>query len=424
MTRFQRAAVAVCTFVFVVGFTPSARAQTPRTVRLLESGSEPVRVVAFGDSITGTYYHTGARRAWIDMLGIALERLYPKARVEAINAGVSGNSTVQGLNRIRADVLDRKPHLVAVMFGMNDLVRNSPKTFRDNLTNIVGQCRGVGAEVVLMTPNAILPEDGRRPEGRVEEFAQITRDVGRELGVPVADCYRAYAEVRRVSRRAFMEVMSDTIHPNMRGHKIFAEEVAHAVSGRRVSLDDVAPLSPAIPRTLELLERGAPVRVIAMKPYDALIGPALVRLSPGARVEITPWDVALKGVAEIEGAARERGWFRFHGKQAKGGEKPDLVIVAIPATALAPGDEQFYRSYTWALNYAISFGPAEWDVFAVLPSVADPDLDAAGRTAERLALDVIEGQDVGWLARRPNDRTPAADVLAEWLQAQARGAGK
>lgn len=51
------------------------------------------------------------------MLGIALQRFYPKPRLEVINAGVSGNSTIQALKRIQTDVLDRKPHLVAVMFG-------------------------------------------------------------------------------------------------------------------------------------------------------------------------------------------------------------------------------------------------------------------------------------------------------------------
>ena len=389
---------------------------TLRTARLLSSGSETVRIVCFGSSITGIYYHTGSRRAWSDMLEIALRRLYPAAKLEVINAGVSGNSTTQALARIRSDVLDRKPHLVAVMFGMNDMVRNPPNIFHDNLVSIVQQCRGAGSEVLLMTSNAILPEDARRPEGRLEEFVQIVRDVGRELKAPVADCYRAYADVRRASRRAFGEIMSDTIHPNMRGHKIFAEEVAYAISGRRVSLSDVMPPVPAIPKTLDLLKRGVPVRVLAMKPYDTMIGPALQRISPGARVQVTAWDVAGKSLGEIEASAKEQGWFRFY--RTQGGEKPDLVIVAVPATALAEGDEQFYRHYTWTLNYALSFGPSEWDLFAVLPSVVQPELGAAGRAAEELAQRVIAGQDIGWLGRKPNDRTPAAELLVEWLKAQ------
>jgi hypothetical protein len=121
-------------------------------------------------------------------------------------------------------------------------------------------------------------------------------------------------------------------------------------------------------------------------------------------------------VEEIEASAKERGWFRFYRNQ--GGDKPDLVIVAVPASALAEGDEQFYRSYTWILNYVLSFGPSEWDLFAVLPSVAQPDLGPAERAAEEAALRVIQGQDIGWLRRSPNDRTPAAELLVEWLKAQ------
>ena len=70
---------------------------TPRTAQLLAQGTEPVRIVCFGDSITGIYYHTGGRRAWSDMLALALQRLYPNARVEVLNAGASGNTTAAGL---------------------------------------------------------------------------------------------------------------------------------------------------------------------------------------------------------------------------------------------------------------------------------------------------------------------------------------
>src|SRR6187200_1498548 len=72
-------------------------------VKRLASG-EPTRIVCFGDSITGAYYHTGGERAWCDMLGIALTQIYPQARVEMVNAGISGQTTVQGLARIEKDV--------------------------------------------------------------------------------------------------------------------------------------------------------------------------------------------------------------------------------------------------------------------------------------------------------------------------------
>src|SRR5262245_23355413 len=131
-------AALVSALALLLKVRPTTTAQERlRVAEILASGTETVRIVGFGDSVTGVYYHTGSRRAWSDMLVIALQRIYPKARVESINAGVSGNSTVQALARIDADVLARKPHLVAVMFGLNDVARNSPKAFRENLTEIV-----------------------------------------------------------------------------------------------------------------------------------------------------------------------------------------------------------------------------------------------------------------------------------------------
>src|ERR1700722_8073416 len=91
-------------------------------VQLLEDG-EPVRIVCFGDSVTGVYYHTGGRRAWCDLLGLALERIYLNAKIEMINAGVSGNTSAEGLQRMEADVLSHNPQLVVVMFGLNDVAR-------------------------------------------------------------------------------------------------------------------------------------------------------------------------------------------------------------------------------------------------------------------------------------------------------------
>ena len=96
----------------------------------------------------------------------------------------------------------------------------------------------------------------------------------------------------------------------------------------------------------------------------------------------------------------------------------DLVVVAVPATAAAASEEQFLRSYSWVLNWSLSFGYQEWDCIAILPSVADPVLSPTERAAETTALEVIEGQDIGWLQRAPNDETPAGELLAKWLLSQ------
>lgn len=377
---------------------PTRAAQT-----LAEGGT--LRVVGFGDSITGVYYHTGGVRAWPEMLGIALGRLYPDATVVAINAGVSGNTTAAGLARMDADVIAHDPDLVVVMFGMNDVARATPEEFRANLTTIVTRCREIGAEVVLCTPNSIY-EGGRSMEG-LAAFAQIVREVGAELGAPVADCYAAYEGLRAVSARAWRLLMSETIHPNLRGHKVFAEEIARTITARWVSVQDVAPAGPVIPHTRGRLERGEAVKVIAMEPALPVIEGALRRLRPDAQLEVIAWPTAGQSLAEIA------AWGKGVREQA-----PDLVVVAVPADAAAEDEEQFIRSYSWVLSWSQAFGRRSWDTIVLMPSVLGPVEDGLGAAlVTDLAREVIRGQDLPWLERAHGDQRPSDELIDAWLGA-------
>jgi lysophospholipase L1-like esterase len=106
----------------------SQTTKTPTTAENLLSGRAPVRIVCFGDSVTGLYYHTGGRRAYTDLLETALNRLCPRADVTMVNAGISGHTTRDALARLDTDVLPQRPSLVTVMFGLNDMTRKFHST--------------------------------------------------------------------------------------------------------------------------------------------------------------------------------------------------------------------------------------------------------------------------------------------------------
>lgn len=399
--------LAVLVLAATVGMTAPLRPE--KTLARLEAG-QPVTVVGFGDSITGIYYHTGGRRAWPEMLGLALQRLYPAAPVKVINAGQSGDDTAGALKRLDAQVLAHRPDLVVVMFGMNDITRVPAETYAANLKAIVARCRAAGAEVALCTPNAIMPGDGGRPESKLAQYAALVREVATAEGTPLVDCFQAYAELRGSSPLSWRLLMSDAIHPNMRGHKVFAQEMVRVLTGRSAEILGEPPLKPAIPHTLSLLDKGQPVKVLAMAPADALLAPALQALKPGAEVIVTSWQTAGLPLAKLEAAAK-----------TVRGQEPDLVVIAVPAAADAPTLEAFIASYTWVLNWSLSFGVAEWDGVALMPAVLDPSAQAgdfATGVREGLTREVLAGQDIGWLDRQPGDTRPAAELLAEWLAAQ------
>jgi acyl-CoA thioesterase I len=111
----------------------------------LESDTRP-RIVCFGDSLTAGY-GTDPGQAYPDFLQADLDRKGYSYRV--VNAGVSGNTTKDGVERVDR-VIAMKPALVVVEFGGNDGLRGLRiADTRANLDKIVSTLVASGTQVVL-----------------------------------------------------------------------------------------------------------------------------------------------------------------------------------------------------------------------------------------------------------------------------------
>ena len=387
----------------------------PKVLKKL-SEKQPVKIVCLGDSVTGIYYHTGGRRAYPEMLAVALQQVYPEGKITVVNAGISGHSTVDALKRLQKDVLDHRPDLVTVMFGLNDIVRVPPEDFKTNLGTIIEQCRGVGAEVLLCTSSPAAIDTPGRPIAKLEMYLQGMKEVGEKFQVPVCDVYAGYKRLRLSHPVAWRMLLSDEFHPNMDGHKLNAVELCRSITGKLISLKEAGPPQPALPRTVTKLKAGETIRVLAMSPVDEWIAPALKAVLPDAKFEIVAWPTADQTLVQLEQSAQKvRGTMPQY----------DLVIVAVPLAVTpergAP-EEAKLKSYTWILNYALSFGLQEWDVVGVTPSVIKADLTEAEQKQEAFARQIILAQDLSVISRDPDAKEKATaapqQVLEAWLRAQ------
>lgn len=381
----------------VIGPECSARS------RLLSG--EPLKVVCFGDSVTGVYYHTGSRRAYTDMLEIALRRIAGHTNVEAINAGISGHTTVNGLSRIDRDVLSHRPDLVTVMFGLNDMTRVSLDDYRANLRTIVQKCRRIGAEVILATPNNVI-DTPARPSQKLISYCDAVREVGRELDVPVSDTFQQLSARRVIDPFGWRLLMSDAIHPNMAGHQEIAVQLAQSITGLNLSLADVPPSQPALLQTKSRIRAGQKVRVLAMAPYDSVIRSSMQADYPELQVDVTAWPVDGRTLAQLEQDAKNR----------VRALKPDLVLIAVPPSATAESDEAFAGSYAWTMNWSLNFGYPTWDCVVVHPSVSGSG-DLSESRAE-LIRRLVRAQDLHLIDRKPGDSRKPAEVIADWLKHQ------
>ncbi len=186
------AAIAGC------GRKQAARAQ------LVPAGST---VLALGDSLT---YGTGA----------SPETAYPTVLAElsgwnVVNAGVSGNTSAQALERLPGLLAEHQPKLVIVSIGGNDFLRQLPEA--DTRANIIAICRqalGSGAQVLLV---AVPKVSMVAALGQMSDHP-LYADIAAELNVPLQR--EGWSKVLGDSK-----LRSDAVHANAQGYVQFAHSL-------------------------------------------------------------------------------------------------------------------------------------------------------------------------------------------------------
>ena len=176
-------------------------------------------VVCLGDSITHAGYPT------------ELEKILP---VRAINAGVPGNTSRQGLARLERDVISHKPAAVLVLFGTNDNREDAPRIhvpvadYEKNLETIIERCSAAGAKVVLGTIPPIDPEPYFKRHIKekfdaaggldklVAQYRAAALRAGKSNNVPVVDLNQLL-----VNERGWRK--DDGVHPTPEGNRLLAK---------------------------------------------------------------------------------------------------------------------------------------------------------------------------------------------------------
>jgi acyl-CoA thioesterase-1 len=174
-------------------------------------------VTILGDSITAGLGLPG-RDALPNQLHLALDRLGVPNVVRG--AGVSGDTTADGLGRMNFSIRPDSA-VVVVALGGNDLLRGfDPKTTRANLEAIVRRLKARRKGVVLCGIHA--PE--QIGAGYAKAFNAVFPAVAKEAGVALYPNLLAGVG----GHRALLQ--DDGIHPNARGVLIIARGLVPVVA--------------------------------------------------------------------------------------------------------------------------------------------------------------------------------------------------
>jgi len=136
-------------------------------------------VLVLGDSLSAAYGFV-EDRGWVALLQRRLaEAGYPH---RVVNASVSGETSIGGLNRLPRLLAEHSPAVVVVELGANDGLRGiAPKVLGENLTATIAAARSQGA-VVLLLGVKLPPNYGGAFNARFERvYASVADETGTAL---------------------------------------------------------------------------------------------------------------------------------------------------------------------------------------------------------------------------------------------------
>ena len=110
--------------------------------------------------------------AYSEKVGHILGMLYPNAAPVIVNAGISGDTSWNGLTRLERDVLSFRPELVTVCYGLNDAGWGEGKIdeYEKSMRGIFEGIKASGAEAIFLTPSLRSDDtDYRNPVKMLED---------------------------------------------------------------------------------------------------------------------------------------------------------------------------------------------------------------------------------------------------------------
>ncbi len=195
------------------------------------------RILFLGDSIT----QAGAQpNGYVSLVRQGIESNFPGKNIKVIGAGISGNRVPDLQKRLKRDVLDKKPTLVVIYIGINDVWHSqsgrgtSKEDYKAGLLEIIEQIQNEGARVVICTPSVI----GEKHDGKneldemLEEFSQISRDVAAEKECQLLDLRKQfinYLALNNKENKASKVLTTDGVHLNAAGNQFVANQMIGAL---------------------------------------------------------------------------------------------------------------------------------------------------------------------------------------------------
>ncbi len=201
-------------------------------------------IVCLGDSIT---QQGEAKGGYVWLVRQYLTSLYPEQKFNVINAGISGHRSNDMLARLDRDVIARKPDLVTISVGINDVWHgfqdnhpggDGPKgiplaDFAKNVDVMVTKITQAGAKAVVLS-TTVITEDVKSSENKkLKAYNSALRKIAKDHDAIFVDLQKPFHNAIVMytdTSPAHVKVLTvDGVHLNPEGNRIMAKSILNAL---------------------------------------------------------------------------------------------------------------------------------------------------------------------------------------------------
>ena len=192
----------------------------------------PIKILFFGDSITQAGV---GKSGYITKMAEMISAKGLTGKYELIGAGIGGNKIYDLYLRHEEDVLAKKPNIVVIYIGINDVWhKTSSRTgtdydkFEKFYHSLIQRIQKSGSQVVICTPTLIGEkfDDTNENDGDLNYFANLIRKIAVDEKCKLIDLRKSFIDYEtkfNTENKSFGILTSDRVHLNEAGNIFLAE---------------------------------------------------------------------------------------------------------------------------------------------------------------------------------------------------------
>lgn len=196
------------------------------------------RIVFFGDSITQMGINEGG---YIDRIQNSINEKGKQKQYELIGAGIGGNKVYDLYLRIEEDVLDKKPNVVVIYVGVNDVWHKTSGTgidiekFEKFYVAIIKKLQKKRIKVALTTPACIgeLKNNANPQDDDLNKYSDVIRKLSATYNCSLIDLramWQQYEEKNNTENKVQGLMTTDRVHLSELGNQMVADEMMKVLS--------------------------------------------------------------------------------------------------------------------------------------------------------------------------------------------------